>query len=674
MTRTNCNPKSRQAARAHVPVALGLVSLTLGACNSLLGISTPVEIPADAASDSLVTVLVDAGPDGADARVDAPNDVGRDGADATPDSADATPDSADGGPDASDAGSDADASPPPPLVITPATLPDARFNVPYSVKFTAMGGTGAEQRWTMTSGALPPGLDLELDGTLHGVPVQEGVFALDVAVSELPPGIATATEHLTLIVVRKHWLAYLANPQLASNFGIFAIDIRSPNAQVKVSTNIPATTGSVERFDFSPDGKYLAYLGYPLAMGFDQLYVVDMTGDTPGTPRKVNEYGAVDDFTWSPDGRYLAFDDQSEGDDAILVADMTQPQSHPVQAATGTGNLNGLGFVTDDLLTYWLDNLAYTRRSADGTFGAAQLLTIFGAPVQRWPDLESALFASNGENCQDPTWSLIDFRTPLIIRQLVGYVSVSPGRDFVAHRQNPDYQYVIYSAWGTDPLTTFSTASHFCSPGGWSHDGSLFVAGGDDDTLQITRIAGATATTSPLPGSYGTVAENGPPRFSADDRWLGFSSNQGAFVVRNNHGSLGAAMGGGVPVNAEFGEPRISFSPDSTFMASGEAGSTDRAASLRVMDLRQDPPATTTLSLQGTTAGSAVNALGWSADSSSVAFIVRDTAFPSPIDLYLESAAAPNPPDLTQVNMTKFPPCDLDSTTCRIVTAFEFQP
>src|SRR5581483_3090253 len=167
-----------------------------------------------------------------------------------------------------------------------------------------------------------------------------------------------------------------------------------------------------------------------------ELYVVDMTGDQPGIARKVNEYGDVADFAWSGDGRYLAFiDADTPGTNAVLVADMTQPQSHPVQAATGTGLIDGIGFVTDDLLTYWFDNLAFTRRGADGMFGAAQLLTSFGAMVQRWPDLESALFVSADDGCQTPTWTLIDFRNPVTTRQLTGFVSVSPGRDFIAYRE-----------------------------------------------------------------------------------------------------------------------------------------------------------------------------------------------------------------------------------------------
>jgi len=227
-----------------------------------------------------------------------------------------------------------------------------------------------------------------------------------------------------------------------------------------------------------------------------------------------------------------------------------------------------------------------------------------------------------------------------------------------------------------DPIATFPTGSHYCAPGSWSHDGSLFVAGGDEDTLQVTRINGATTTTMPLPGAYGTVSENGPPLFSPDDHWLGFSTDLGAFVVENDHGTLGAAIGDGVPVNTPpFGDRRIAFSPDSNFLASAEASSLDRAAAVMVTDLRHGPPSTLAVSpYPALGVGSGVNALGWSSDSTNFAFIIRDAVYPAATDLYLVSPTQLGLEDPTRSNVTKFPACDMDASTCHSVDRFEFQP
>jgi hypothetical protein len=581
----------------------------------------------------------------------------------------------DGGQDgATDGSPDTDQPPPPPpLTIATTSLPDALYNVSYSVVFAASGGSGAAQVWSLTQGLLPQGVSLAANGTLAGVPLQEGPFDFQITVSELPPGTATTTGRFTLIVQRKRWLVYDANNiEALNNFALYAVDVRNPAAQILVSSNLSVVTGYVDKFEFSPDGKWLAFLG--AQVGARQLYVVDMTGMVPGAPRPVNEYGSVDFFAWSPDSRWLAFGDDSDQGIDILIADMTQPQAHPARAAIGVGNINGIAFVTNDLLSYWVDFLAFTQRPPGGAFGTPEMLTLYGALVQRWPDLESGLFASNGEGCQDPTWNVIDFHDPLTTRAFPGDVSVSPGRDYVAHRQNPDDQYLIYPVWGTDPLVSYPTETHFCAPGGWSHDGKLFVSAGDNDTLQVTHVDGLMSTTGTLPGTYGTVAENGPPVFSPDDRWLGFSTSLGAYVVRNDHGTLGAAVGGGVSVTAEFGEPRLAFAPNSTQLASGENGATGRPASVRLTDLRQDPPNPMDLNLQ-TQAGSAVFAIGWSVHSTELALMVRSGAYPSPTNLYLYSAPLtpvqlPNYPR----NVTAFDLCDSSTGTCEQVTGFAFQP
>lgn len=644
-------------------------SLLSAACNSLVGIREPKDPPpADAGADADTGVRGDGSADTGSAL----NADARDASDAR-DAADAA--------DTGDARDGGDALPQ--VVIATTALPDARYNATYVFELSATGGGGgdggAELIWALSGGALPDGLELEKDGTIHGRTLQKGTFDLDLTVSQAG-ALASAPKHFTLKVVTRKWLVYRANAEDSYLYSLYAVNLEtSPTVSHKINGNLPAPTGSVNfPFEFSPDGRWLAYMGWlDASAGASNLYVVEMDPsdrDGPGDPHKVNEFGSVREFAWSPDSRLLAFSaEDGQGGIDMLVSKVDDVNGHPARIGDTLGTLVGVGFVTDDLLTFWIDEVSFSRRSAAGVFGPPEFVGgAMGQLAQRWPDLQSGLFRSQFDSCESPSWTLIDFsdlgRGP---RELDGYVSVSPRRDYLAHRtsQDPGYRtYRIYSTWGTEPLATFSTESRDCSPGSWSHDGTMFVTGADDGHLQVTRLAGNTATTGPLAGDYGTVAENGPPVFSPDDRWLAFSTDTGAWLARNDRGTLGAPVGGGVPT-VRHSEQQVAFSPDSKRLITGEPSATERAGYASLVDLKGTAPVVTKLIFPGARDGSAVQDLGWSVHSTEAAFIVRDGDYPSPSNLYIMNEAG------GLVNVTRFTRClELMTPPCEAPSAFRFQP
>jgi trimeric autotransporter adhesin len=70
-----------------------------------------------------------------------------------------------------------------PLVVLPATLPDAATHVAYSQPFSAVGGT-APLTFTIATGALPPGMTLSPAGVLAGTPAAFGMFRFTVNLSD----------------------------------------------------------------------------------------------------------------------------------------------------------------------------------------------------------------------------------------------------------------------------------------------------------------------------------------------------------------------------------------------------------------------------------------------------------------------------------------------------------
>lgn len=88
---------------------------------------------------------------------------------------------------------------PPTLSITSSSiLPNGSVNVGYSQQLTATGGL-APYTWSLTSGALPPGLALNgTSGLISGAPTTAGIFLFSVQVHDSGSGTATQGFSLTI--------------------------------------------------------------------------------------------------------------------------------------------------------------------------------------------------------------------------------------------------------------------------------------------------------------------------------------------------------------------------------------------------------------------------------------------------------------------------------------------
>ena len=83
----------------------------------------------------------------------------------------------------------------PAIALDPATLPDARPGVPYNQTLVGAGGTGPYQ-FSLSEGALPPGLTLSPTGQLSGTPTTPGMYRFTITatiLSSLCPGSRSYT-------------------------------------------------------------------------------------------------------------------------------------------------------------------------------------------------------------------------------------------------------------------------------------------------------------------------------------------------------------------------------------------------------------------------------------------------------------------------------------------------
>lgn len=95
-------------------------------------------------------------------------------------------------------------TPPINLVVTSTStsLPTGVVNQPYNATLTSVGGNTGLRNWTITSGSLPPGLQVNApSGAITGTPTQAGSFAFTAQVTDTGAPQHTATRALTITIV-----------------------------------------------------------------------------------------------------------------------------------------------------------------------------------------------------------------------------------------------------------------------------------------------------------------------------------------------------------------------------------------------------------------------------------------------------------------------------------------
>jgi hypothetical protein len=87
-----------------------------------------------------------------------------------------------------------------PLLISPAALPAAVINVPYSATLTAAGGV-PPYTWALASGTLPAGLSISTGGVISGTPTALGSTTFKVQVTDVQTpkaAVDTASKAITV--------------------------------------------------------------------------------------------------------------------------------------------------------------------------------------------------------------------------------------------------------------------------------------------------------------------------------------------------------------------------------------------------------------------------------------------------------------------------------------------
>ena len=296
------------------------------------------------------------------------------------------------------------------LVISPASLPKARLDQAYLVRFGASGGTPS-YTFSLASGTLPSGLSLAADGTLAGTPEELGTFSFVVEVTDAAS--ASARTSLQLAVSRTRWLASATFVSSASSqTALSLVDLAQPEAD-PIVLDSQSGRGAV----FSGDGRWLLY---ETVRSTEQvnLYLVDTAREKPGTPQlllntRPSFRGSTAPCQWAPDSSRLACLRDTGTADApastVVSFDTSQAELGP-EVSIGPGERD-LTFLDRDTLVYGYGADDFARVEWHGqTLSDPQPLGVGGGYIVQQSQDRARALINRSASATAVDLALLDFR------------------------------------------------------------------------------------------------------------------------------------------------------------------------------------------------------------------------------------------------------------------------
>ena len=248
------------------------------------------------------------------------------------------------------------------LAVATASLPLAPQTAPYDETLAASGGDGA-YTWTVSSGALPPGLTLNgSTGAVTGVPTSQGVYGFTVTVMSGDGQTAEASLFIEVVEGGLGQVVGVVYDALTSKV-IAAANLSLTGGDLALQT----TSDANGAFTFAavPGGTYTVMAG---ADGYVQntaanLDVVDVSGDVVRA-----------DFALPPEGSLQRFGGLS----GRVLDNVGSPRAGASVSISGGVQTNGI--------------FRSTTTDADGTYSLVGIVLddTNGTPIEQFTVLASA--------------------------------------------------------------------------------------------------------------------------------------------------------------------------------------------------------------------------------------------------------------------------------------------
>jgi hypothetical protein len=472
--------------------------------------------------------------------------------------------------------------------VIDALPPPCLGNV-YSEALTVEGG---EPPYEWRELSVPPGLIFDApSATLHGVAQGDGIFAV-----ELTDDSARTVQKSYAVVARdKCWLAYVASEQSPARLELVDGRLlgRQPDGARRTFPADASADGVVD-YEFSPDGRFIAYRLGPdassLRLGLLRL--------SDGQEQEQNLGGSVTAYAWSRDGAVLAVAFTANNQtflggvdvsaiDRTRVAPGGRLEGARVLASRGVPSIDSgltsydgdrLAFLSRDPSTSALRRLHTTARDAGGFAAASPPAPGDFSEAARLLAGAGGLFVTEPE---PPSLRFFPSDGSAPTAHGEGAVP-SPAGGFVGVARDGRLQ--IFGALDTSAPSAppFLEASGCTTLLAWANGRDrLACADVRDGRNQIAVFdvrAGSSASLAqltPMPESYlfPAGAHEGRPRvLSASGGWLAFTSDAELYVSRLDASTTRLWVA--LPTTALGTRPgALAFSPDETSLLIGAGNS-----------------------------------------------------------------------------------------------------
>jgi Tol biopolymer transport system component len=224
---------------------------------------------------------------------------------------------------------------------------EATRDEPFVQTLAGSGGTATDYTWTLSAGALPPGLSLEASGTpttsIHGTPTVTGAFLFTVTLTD-SEGASTFRRYTIQVRLPPRYAVGVGDEFVDGQTELVVYDLTAtPPTRHRILPNgaaWPSYADAQTIFEdcrFSPDGSKLAFVADIATDGNDALWVVDLSSGpqigadfaaaTVSTTALGGGLADVGEFVWSPDSRKVAYggDLAVDGNTELYFTDVSNP-------------------------------------------------------------------------------------------------------------------------------------------------------------------------------------------------------------------------------------------------------------------------------------------------------------------------------------------------------------